>query len=395
MTKLPVLRLQPSRHKRVQGGHPWVFSNELVMDGAAKALEAGVLARFFAHDGSALGMGTFNSHSLIAGRILSRKPLDEIDADWFAARFKAAAARRDALIGVPYYRLIHAEADGIAGLVIDRFDRHISVQLNSAGMERLWPFIEHALESVFEPESIILHNESPVRALEGLPRETRLAKGQKHERVKVIENGLTFFTDIQGGQKTGWYFDQRDNHALVARFAKGRSVLDLYTHAGGFALCAAQAGAACVIGVDSSAPALALAAEAAAHNKLDSLCKWERADVFDDLEKRIAAKEAYGIVIADPPPFVKSRKDINAGARGYRKLATMAASVTARGGLLYIASCSYNMDLPTFTAEVARGLHEAKREGQILFTTFAAPDHPVHPNVPESSYLKGLLIRLD
>jgi len=395
MTKLPTLRLQPSRHKRVQGGHPWVFSNELVMDGAAKALEVGALARFLAHDGSALGTGTFNSHSLIAGRILSRRPLEEIDADWFAQRLRQAAARRDALVGVPYYRLIHAEADGMAGLIIDRFDRAFSVQLNSAGMERLWPFIEQALELVFEPECIVLHNESPIRSLEGLPRETRLAKGVKQERIKVIENGLTFFTDILGGQKTGWYFDQRDNHALVARFAKGKSVLDLYTHAGGFALCAAQAGASKVIGVDSSAPALALAAEAAAHNKLDSLCAWERADVFDDLEKRIAAKEMYDIVIADPPPFVKSRKDITAGGRGYRKLATKAASVTARGGLLCIASCSYNMDLPTFTTEVARGLHEAKREGQILFTTFAAPDHPVHPSLPESSYLKSLLIRLD
>ena len=395
MSKLPIIRFQPARHKRVQGGHPWVFSNEIVMDGIAKALEAGSLVRFLAHDGTVLGQGTFNSHSLIAGRIFSRLPLDTIDSDWFAARFKTALARREALIGVPYYRLIHAEADGIPGLVVDRFGSHFSIQLNTAGTERLWPAIERALEDVFSPETIVLHNDSYVRGLEGLPRETKRVKGDAEGTIKVQENGLTYFTDILGGQKTGWYYDQRDNHALVARFAKGRSVLDLYTHAGGFALCAAHAGASHVIGVDSSASALELAAQAAAYNKLDSLCSWIRADVFDDLEKRIAAKELHDIVIADPPPFVKSRKDINAGARGYRKLATKAASVTARGGILYIASCSHNMELPLFISEVARGLHEAKREGQILYTTFAAPDHPVHPHLSESAYLKGLVIRLD
>lgn len=395
MSKLPVIRLQPSRHKRVAFGHPWVFSNEIVMDGAAKSLPAGSLACFQAHDGSVLGTGSFNPHALIAGRIYSRAPLVEIDQQWFEERLSRAAQMRDALIGSPYYRLIHAEADGLPGLIIDRFGRHFSVQLNTAGMQSLWPLLNAALESLFQPETIILHNESHVRALEGLPREVVIVKGDESKRIEVIENGLTYFTDLVQGQKTGWYFDQRDNHALVAKFAKNKSVLDLYTHAGGFALLAAKNGAQSVIGVDSSQQALDMAEEAASYNKLSDICRWVRADVFEDLDERLGQKETYDIVIADPPPFVRSRKDLAAGARGYRKLAKMSAGVTAKGGLLFIASCSYNMDLASFTTEVARGLNEARREGQILHTVFAAPDHPVHPHLPESSYLKGLLIRLN
>ncbi|MFA6280305.1 MAG: class I SAM-dependent rRNA methyltransferase [Bdellovibrionales bacterium] len=393
--KLPLIRVHAARHKRAAGGHPWLFSNEIAMDAAAKALPAGSLVKFQAHDSSPLGIGTFNPHTLIAGRILSREPLVVIDKAWFAVRLRAALALREAVIAEPFYRLVHAEADGLGGLVIDRFGDHFSVQVNTAGMERLWPMIEAALVEVFQPQSIVLHNDSASRALEGLPREVRMALGESAGVIEIKENGLTYFTDLVQGQKTGWYFDQRDNHALVARFAKGQSVLDLYCHAGGFGLAAAKAGASSVVGVDSSAPALALAEKATAHNSFAKRCAWVKADVFDELEKRSAAKEVFDIVIADPPPFVKSKKDLAAGARGYRKLAKLSASVTAQGGWLFIATCSHAMDLATFTQEVARGLHEAKRSGAILYTCGAAPDHPIHPHLPESAYLKGLLIRLD
>jgi 23S rRNA (cytosine1962-C5)-methyltransferase len=365
------------------------------MDGAAKSIEAGTIVRFQAHDGSFLGLGSYNPHSLIAGRVFTRAALDEIDAAWFAARFKKAAERRDALVGTPYYRLIHAEADGLPGLIIDRFGPHFSVQLNSAGMDKLWPAIEAGLCEAFEVESLVLHNESSIRKLEGLDLHVRLVKGKPEGAIEVQENGIVYFADILGGQKTGWYFDQRDNHALVALFADGQSVLDLYCHAGGFGLLAARGGAKKVVGVDSSALALELAQKGAEANGFDDRCEWVKADVFDDLEARIKAKERFDIVIADPPPFVKSRKDIASGARGYRKLTRLSAEVTARGGLLFVASCSHNMELAMLTEEVAKGLHEARREGQILYTVFAAPDHPVHPHLPESAYLKGFLIRLD
>jgi 23S rRNA (cytosine1962-C5)-methyltransferase len=392
----PIVRLQPQRHRRVQSGHPWVYSNEIVMDAATKALPRGAMAAFHAHDQKFLGVGSFNPHTLIAGRIFTRHPVTAIDADWLATRLEAAVALRARLVPEPFYRLIHAEADGLPGLIIDRFDDALCVQLNIAGMDALWPELEVALRRVLEPRSLILRNDAFAREIEGLPREVRLIGDEPAAPMALRENNLTYFADLRGGQKTGWYFDQRDNHALVARYAgQAGSMLDLYTHGGGFALAAAKAGPGKVIGVDSSESALELARRAAEANDLASRCEFQRADVFEDLGRRIGAKEKHAVVVADPPAFVKSRKDVAAGSRGYRKLAKMSAQVTAPGGVLFIASCSHNMELPNFIEQVAGGLNEAGRTGRILHTCFAAPDHPTHPHLPESAYLKGLLLVVD
>ena len=392
----PIVRLQPQRHRRVQAGHPWIYSNEIVMDAAAKALPRGAMAAFHAHDQSFLGVGSFNPHCLISGRMFTPQSVAAIDADWLAARLQTAVALRARLVPEPFYRLVHAEADGLPGLIIDRFDDVLSVQLNTAGMDALWPELEAALRRVLNPRSLILRNDAFARELEGLPREVRLIGDEPPAPMALRENDLTYFADLQGGQKTGWYFDQRDNHALVARYAaQAPSLLDLYTHAGGFALAAAQAGAGKVIGVDSSEPALELARRAAEANGLASRCEFQRADVFADLERRIAARERHAVVVADPPAFVKSRKDLAAGSRGYRKLARLSAQVTAADGVLFIASCSHNMELPNFIEQVAAGLNDAGRSGCILHTCFAAPDHPTHPHLPESAYLKGLLLAVD
>jgi 23S rRNA (cytosine1962-C5)-methyltransferase len=392
----PVIRLHPQKHRRVAGGHPWIYSNEIVMDSAAKSLPRGTMVAFHAHDNKFLGIGSFNPNCLIAGRIFTPHLVDEINEEWVSARIESAVALRKQIVCEPFYRLIHAEADGLPGLIIDRFDDILCAQLNTAGVENLWPVLESALRRALKPRSIVLRNDSFARDIEGLPRETKLIGDEFTSPIEVRENGLTYFADLRSGQKTGWYFDQRDNHALVARYALGAdSVLDLYTHAGGFALAAAKAGAKKIIGVDSSEPALALAQKAAEQNNLAAQCNFVRADVFEDLERRIAAKEKYQIVIADPPAFVKSRKDLASGSRGYRKLAKMAASVTQKNGFLFIASCSYNMELPVFIEQVASGLKDANRFGKILHTCFAAPDHPVHPHLPESAYLKGLLLILD
>jgi 23S rRNA (cytosine1962-C5)-methyltransferase len=389
----PIIRLHPQKHRRVQGGHPWIYSNEIVMDGATKALPRGTMAAFYAHDTKFLGMGSFNPNCLIAGRIFTPHLVDVIGEDWLAARIETALALRTKIIAEPFYRLIHAEADGIPGLIIDRFDDRLCVQLNTAGIDLLWPALEFALQRVLKPRSIILRNDSFAREIEGLPRETKVMGETLDAPIALRENNLTYFADLQGGQKTGWYFDQRDNHALVARYAQNAdNVLDLYTHAGGFALAAAKAGAKKVIAIDSSEPALALAQKAAGENNLDAQCAFVRADVFQELERRILTKEQHDIVIADPPAFVKSRKDVAAGARGYRKLAKLAASVTKNGGYLFIASCSHNMELPNFIEQVAAGLSDAKKSGKILHVCFAAPDHPTHPHLPESAYLKGLLL---
>ncbi len=395
----PEIKLHKQREKRVLGGHPWIYSNEIVIDQNVRNIDSGAMVVFRSHDGGFLGKGSYNAHSLIAGRIYTRNATEEINAEWIAARLRSALSLREKMVGVPYYRLIHAEADGLPGLIVDRFGDYVSAQLNSAGSEKLWPEIKSALLDVLKPNAIFLHNDGYQRVLEGLTRSSSIAydkDGIIGEKLvtEVQENGMTYYADLIGGQKTGWYYDQRDNHAMVAEYCDGAKVLDLYCYSGGFGLLAAKHGATHVTGVDSSQPALDLADMAAKKSTVSAKCEWVRADVFEELEKRASNGDKYGVVIADPPPFVKSKKDLASGSRGYRKLAKMCAKVVAENGFLFIASCSHNMDLQSFLSEIARGLNEARREGRVLKTVFAAPDHPLHPSLPESGYLKGLLIQL-
>jgi 23S rRNA (cytosine1962-C5)-methyltransferase len=231
--------------------------------------------------------------------------------------------------------------------------------------------------------------------LEGLAQETRWVKGVRDGPVEMVENGVRFLADLAGGQKTGWYFDHRENRALVARFARDARVLDLYSYLGGFGIQAAAAGAAEVVMVDRSEPALALAERSAALNGVAEKCRLVRANVFGEMERRAAAGERFDVVVADPPAFVKSKKDLRAGARGYRKLARLAAALVAPGGLLFTASCSHHMGGDPFTEELRRGIAAAGRTGRILYAGGAGPDHPVHLHLPENAYLKTRLVQLD
>jgi 23S rRNA (cytosine1962-C5)-methyltransferase len=392
---LPVVRLQPGRHKRAAFGHPWVFSNEIAMDAAAKALPPGGLVRLETANGEALGVAMFNPHPLISARLLSRDADQHIDADFLAARLRAALALRERLYAGGCYRLIHAEADGLPGTVIDRYGDVVTIQVNTAGMDRLTPALLDVAERVLAPATVVLRNDSSARQLEGLPLETKIVKGTIDGPVPLTENGRRFFADLAEGQKTGWFYDQRDNRAAVASLAEGRRVLDLYTYAGGFAVLAACAGASEVVAVDRSERALALAEQAAQANGVAQRCRFVKAEAFAELERLAAAGERYDIVIADPPAFVKAKKDLNQGARGYRKLARLSVALAAPGGFLFIASCSHHVDVPLFAEQVRRGLADARRSGRILRTVGAAADHPVHPHLPESAYLKGQLLQID
>lgn len=389
------ITLRPEAHKRLLFGHPWVYSNEIVMDAAAKALPPGTLVRLLRADGEALALAFFNPHPLIAARVLTRKLDATIDAGFLAARLERAKALRDRLYERPFYRLIHAEADGLPGTVVDRYGGLVVAQVNAAGMELLLPALLEAFERVLQPEAVLLRCDSPARNLEGLPAYVKLAKGHLEGPVELEENGLRFLADPQGGQKTGWFFDQRDNRAAVARLAAGQSALDLYSYAGGFALAAAAGGAREVTAVDRSEGALALAEKAAVLNGLQERCRFRRAEAFEELERLAAARSRFGVVVADPPAFVKSKKELKQGARGYRKLARLAATMVEPAGFLFIASCSHNMPVEEFERQVARGLVDAGREGRILRAAGAAADHPVHPALPESAYLKSLLLQLD
>ncbi len=391
----PDVHLIPGRDKRLRLGHPWVYSNEIRMGSAERALPPGGVVRLIASDGACLGAATFNPHTLIAGRRLTLEGGAAIDAGFFAKHLRRALALRTRLYDRPFYRLIHAEADGLPALVVDRFGDVVVVQANAAGMDRLLPELTAALDTVLKPAAVVLRNDSPMRALEGLPEEVRLLKGCLEGPVRVEENGAVFFADPLGGQKTGWYFDQRDNRAFVAGLARGARVLDLYTYHGGFAIQALVAGAERAVAVDSSAQALAQAACAAEANGVATRCEFRKADVFVELERLGVAGERYDIVIADPPPFARAKKDVAAASRAYRKLTRMAARVTGKGGVLLVASCSHNIDPGTFTDVVAAGLSDAQRFGRIIRQSGASPDHPLHPLLPESAYLKAVVVHLD
>ena len=391
----PVVALRPGAHRRVLGGHPWVYSNEVRMDRAAKALEPGGLVRLESHDGRALGTAMFNPKPLISARLLSRDPEAVIDRGFLAERLARALALREHLFGAPFYRLVHAEADGLPGTIIDRFGPAVVAQINTAGMERLLPDLLAALDEVLNPEVVLLRNEGAARTLEGLDSYTRYAKGGLDGPVELTENGVRFLADLRDGQKTGWFFDQRANRAFVARLAEGARVLDVYSYTGGFAVQAAVAGAAEVTAVDRSQAALDLAARSAALNGVAERCRFRRAEAFDELQRLGEAGSRFDVVIADPPAFVKSRKDLNQGARAYRKLARLTAGLVRPGGFLFLASCSHNMEPGLFAEQVRRGLHDAGREGRILLASGAAADHPVHPALPESAYLKAQLLQID
>lgn len=391
----PTIQLKPGTHRRAMGGHPWVYSNEITMTAEAKALPPGTLVRLLAHDGRPLGTAMFNPHTLIAARLIAAEPDAAIDRDFLARRLEQAKALRDRLFGTPHYRLIHAEADGLPGAVIDRYGDVVVLQLNSAGMDALAGELTAAIETVLAPAAILLRNDSGARTLEGLPLETRWLKGERAGPIEIRENGARFLADLREGQKTGWFFDQRENRAGVAALAAGQRMLDLYCYGGGFAIQAALAGATEAIGIDRSEPALALATEAAALNGVAERCRFARGEVFAELDRLRDGGQRFGIVVADPPAFVKSKKDIGAGSRAYRKLARMSASVVAPGGFLFIASCSHNMETGAFAEEVRRGVQDAGRSARILRRSGAAADHPVHPALPESAYLKAELLQLD
>jgi 23S rRNA (cytosine1962-C5)-methyltransferase len=391
----PVVTLLPGGHRRAEGGHPWIYSNEVQMDAAARALPRGNLVTLKRADGRPLGVAMFNPNTLLAARLLDRDAARPIGRRFLMRRLERALRLRERLYPTPYYRLIHAEADGLPGLIVDRFGSVLVVQANAAGIDRLQPLLIEALTALLAPNAIVLRNDGPARALEGLEPEVRFALGTIDGPVAIEENGAAFAADVFGGQKTGWFFDQRDNRGFVAGLAAGARVLDLYCYSGGFTVAAARAGAVSVIGIDRSEAALALAAETAARNEVGAVCAFRRAEVFAEAAALGTTGERFDIVIADPPAFARSRKDVPAALRGYRKLARLAAHLAAPGGFVFLASCSHNVAAADFAEAVRRGLGDAGRTGRILREAGAGPDHPVHPALPESAYLKAMTLSLD
>ncbi len=389
----PLLRLLPKQDRRLKAGHPWAFSNEIAMRPEHRSWPAGAPVRIEGDDGWRYGAFMFNPHSLIGARLLDRDPDAEIDAGWVRARIAEAIELRSRVAPGEHHRLVHAEADRLPGLIIDRFGDVAVLQANTAGMDRLLPEIAASLLQVLPLRAIVARNDSAARLQEGLAQAVSLLHGTAAGAV-AEEGGVRFPIDPMSGQKTGFFFDQRPNRDRVAALAPGARVLDVFCHTGAFGLRAAAAGADAVVLVDSSQPALEHALEAAERNGLRDRVSARRGDAFDAMAALAAVGERFDIVVCDPPAFAKSRKDQDAGLRAYHRMTRLAAPLVRPGGFLFVASCSHHAPLDLFTAQVTSALFRAKREARIVHAGGAGPDHPVHPNLPESAYLKSLLINL-
>lgn len=300
----PVLKLAPGQGRRLRAGSPWVFSNEIAMKPEYRRMEKGGLIRLEGEDNARFGTFMFNPHSLIAARLLDRDPYVEIDAAWVFSRLESAVSLRTRVCDTPYHRLVHAEGDGLPGLIVDRYGDVAVIQANTAGMDRLMPLIVSALMALLPLRAVVARNDSAARLHEELADDVRLLRGDDASAV-VEEGGVRFPVDPLGGQKTGWFFDQRPNRDRVAALAKGARVLDVCCHVGAFGLRCAAAGAQAVTLVDSSAPALAQARDAALLNGFAGVVEIRREDAFDAMGALAGTEQRFDIVICDPPAFAK------------------------------------------------------------------------------------------
>jgi 23S rRNA (cytosine1962-C5)-methyltransferase len=380
------LVLRRNQDRRVRGGHPWIFSNEVErLDGAPAP---GDLVEVTDARGAFLGRAYYNPQSLIAARLLTRGR-DEVDAALFVKRLERALRLREAVLpGERAVRVVYGESDQLPGLVVDRYGDHLAVQVLTLGMEARQEMVRESLERVFAPRGVVRVADSPLRALEGLPLERGVWWGEVPERVEVELEGFGLEADLLHGQKTGLFLDQRLNRRVAESRAAGRRVLDLFCYQGEWALHAARGGAESVLAVDSSAPALAAAARNLGRNGLAERVRLRQGDAFDVLKELTRKGERFGLVVLDPPALVKSRKHLAAGARAYRELNRAAMGLLEEEGVLVSCSCSHHLDDALFRQVLLESARAAHRPFRVVEWRGESPDHPQLLAVPETHYLK-------
>jgi 23S rRNA (cytosine1962-C5)-methyltransferase len=393
VAQLPVLRLKRNEDRRLHAGHLWIFSNEVdTSQTPLPKFKAGELVRVLAHNDRALGLAYVNPKSLIAARVLETWKIP--DAAWLAARMRAAMTLRDRLYPKPYYRLVYGESDGLPGLVIDRYGSSCVAQIGTAGMEQLKPQIQEALNQVLHCDALLFKNDSAAREMEGLPSYVEAAKGAFDQPALVIEDDLEFLAPLAEGQKTGWFFDQAANRRALSKYVRpGSRVLDVFSYVGAWGIRAAHLGASEVTCVDSSAAALELAAANAQRNRVKLVtCK---GDAFDVLEEFAQQGGRFDVVILDPPAFAKRKKDLPKALAAYKRLNQLAMQITAAEGTVVSSSCSYHVSAEEFQDAIAKAARGADKHVQILEMGGQAPDHPAHPAIPETRYLKAYFCRIN
>lgn len=391
----PTIRLKPKTDaRRLRRGFPWVYDNELVTDRRTRALIPGSIATLEDGERNPIATVTVNPTSKIFARILDRNPNAVIDRDWMNNRLGRAHSMRVALFDAPYYRLVHAEADGFPGVIIDRFGDAAVIQPNAAWADTQLGELADIVSDVTGVSIIVKSASGRARGLEGLDDVSELIRGSLSEPVAVPMNGATYMADLLSGQKTGLFYDQRPNHAFVARLAENTDVLDVFSHVGGFALAALANGAKSALSVDGSNAALTLAWSGAKATGVADRFETKTADAFEAMTALSQDGRTFGTVICDPPAFAPHKQARDAGLRAYEKVARLGATLVATDGTLTLCSCSHAADLEQFRAACLRGIGRAGRSCQILRTGFAGPDHPQHPHLAESGYLKAITFRL-
>lgn len=385
----PELFLKKNEDKRLRRGHLWVFSNEV--DTKRTPLDSfspGDMVVVKENTGKPLGSAYINPNTLVCARLISRKPSVKMGGNFFKSRLSQALALREKLFDKPFYRLIFGESDGLPGLVIDRFDAVLSIQITTAGIEKQKELLISTLIDLLSPEAIILKNDNSQRQLEQLSQESEVIYGSLPETLIIEENNTLFNIDVVDGQKTGWFYDHRNSRAKVAKMSKDQRVLDLFSYSGAWGIPAALAGATEVTCVDSSESALNIAKKSAELNKVQNKMSFVRDDVFDFLKKARENNEHFDIIVLDPPALVKRKKDFKAGYEAYRRLNHLALQVLNKKGVLVSASCSHHLSQSNLHEILRSSARHIDRHLVFFETTGQGPDHPVHPAIPETEYLK-------
>ena len=385
----PELYLKKNEDKRLRKGHLWVFSNEI--DTKRTPLDAfspGDMVVVKDSTGKSMGSAYINPQTLVCARIISRKPSAKIGGNFFKVRLANALALRQRFFDDPYYRLVFGESDGLPGLVIDRFGDILSVQITTAGIEKQKEILVSSLVDLLSPEAIILKNDTSQRQLENLSRETEVVYGTVAETIITEENNAQFVLNPVSGQKTGWFYDHRNSRSQLAKLAKNYRVLDLFSYSGAWGIPAAMAGAREVVCVDSSESAISLAKESAEINQVTEKMELVRSDVFDFLKQARERSERYDIIVLDPPALIKRKKDFKAGYEAYRRLNQLALQVLENDGILVSASCSHHLSKANLHEILRSSARHIDRHMAFFATAGQGFDHPVHPAIPETNYLK-------
>ncbi|WP_421868650.1 class I SAM-dependent rRNA methyltransferase [Motiliproteus sp.] len=394
-TPLQVLRLKAKADRRLRGGHLWIYSNEVDTKATPlKQFQVGEQVVVEQAGGKPLGVAYLNPNNLICGRMVSRDPAQLLDRSLLVHRLKIALSLRQRCFEQDCYRLVYGDSDGLPGLVVDRFYDLLVVQISSAGMERLKSELVDALQQVIKPSAILLRNDGKMRAMEGLESYVETALGEVPELAPLVENGVNFAAPVLTGQKTGWFYDHRMNRARLQQHVAGKRVLDVFSYIGGWGVQAAAAGAAEVVCLDASSTALDVVEHNAQLNGVADQVQTLQGDAFEGLKQLKAEAEKFDVIVVDPPAFIQKRKDIRNGEQAYQRINQLAISLLARDGLLVSASCSMHLQRDRLVEIIRASSRQVDRQAQIIEQGHQGADHPVHPAIPETDYLKSMFVRI-